>query len=303
MSDYEDSDLASGSSLLEHLSDLTHDPALLLTAGLEGGDHVVSHVLERAADLDERLVDKLYHFRRNVGFKLEVIVQVHCLFNVSGLVLGVDDVLDVGHEGVHRILGHDPVTQDTADLAARHTIVTDRLLQEHHLGQGHRVHPEGRDGLEGDQALADVVILHASGLNGSGQVELNGLGGAGGAASNNVLQLLDLDPARLVLIVQGLVHPDGNHHVLLRDLGVVPRLEDGLLARGLGLLLQHAEVLHGLGQVEGVGALLGQGGEDHQQLGAVLGGDAACRDGLVSENNLQHEVSLDKVETSREIER
>lgn len=70
----EETDLASGSSLLEHLRDLTHDPALLLAAGLEGGDHVVSHVLQRAADLDERFVDKLYHFRGNVGFKLEVIV-------------------------------------------------------------------------------------------------------------------------------------------------------------------------------------------------------------------------------------
>ena len=69
-----ETDLASGPSLLEHLRDLPNDPALLLAAGVEGGDHVVRHVFKRAADLDERFVDKLYHFRRNVGFKLEVIV-------------------------------------------------------------------------------------------------------------------------------------------------------------------------------------------------------------------------------------
>lgn len=185
--------------------------------------------------------------------------------------LGVDDVLDVGHEGVHGLLGHHPVTQDTADLAARNTIVTDRLLQEHHLGQSHRVHSQRRDGLEGDQTLTDVIILHSSRLDGTSKVELNGLWRTGGAATHNVLQLLDLDPAGLVLVVEGLVHPDGDHDILLRDLGIVPSLEDGLLARCLSVVLQHPEALHGLGEVEGVGALLGQGREDHQELGAVLG--------------------------------
>ena len=243
---------------------------------LEGGDHVVGHVLEGAADLDEGLVYKLDHFCRNVGFKLQVIVQVHCSLDVPGLVLSVNDVPDIGHKGVHSLLGHHPVTEDAPHLAPGHAVVTDCFLQEHDLGQGGGVDTQRRDGFEGDQTLTNVIILHATRLDSAGQVKLNGLGGAGSAASNNVLQCLDLGPADIILVVEGLVHPDGDHHVVLSDLGVVPSLEDGLFTSGFSIILQHAEVLHGLGEMEGLGALLAERGQDHEELGAVLGGDAAC---------------------------
>ena len=226
------------------------------------------------------------------GFKFEIIVKVHCGLDIIGFVLSVHGGLHLLDEAVDGLVRHHAVTEDPAHLTARHAVLAHRLLEEHHLGEGGGVDAQGADGFEGDQRLANVVILHATRFDRAGEVQLDGLGGTWGTASDNILQRLDLGPSRVVLIVQGLVHPDRNHDVILCDFGILPRLEDGFLGRGLGFLLQGPEVLHGLGEVEGLGALLGEGAEDHQQLGAVLGRHPARRDCLVSQHNLEKKSKM-----------